>query len=265
MPNDTPLNGVCSAVTTYQPRKTQEYFSNICGRDPMVRYLRKKVIRPGHRVINFAGDKGYTSLSLAPLVRPGGQVVGIERDPERMRWGTQYFKDVPNLEFLLGDVTKSSLPVAYESADVVVSFSLGQFLSLCNLRKMFEQTVQILKSGGKGIFLSPHPRMFESEWKLSFLTCDADDLSLYRIAGDNEDSWIHCTTESTTGKSQHFHVRHHQRENVLREAAEAGLQKVDEEDLWLPVDIIKERFGPASIIVAPATPMFWLVAFQKQK
>lgn len=44
-------------------------------------------VRPGHRVLDVGSGSGWTTVLLARLVGPGGQVIGVELVPELTAWG----------------------------------------------------------------------------------------------------------------------------------------------------------------------------------
>jgi protein-L-isoaspartate(D-aspartate) O-methyltransferase len=50
--------------------------------------LRLLDVRPGQRVLDVGSGSGWTTALLAHLTGPDGEVVGVELEPDLVRWGT---------------------------------------------------------------------------------------------------------------------------------------------------------------------------------
>jgi protein-L-isoaspartate(D-aspartate) O-methyltransferase len=53
----------------------------------VARMLELLDVRPGQRVLDVGAGSGWTTALLGRLVGPGGQVVGVELEPDLARWG----------------------------------------------------------------------------------------------------------------------------------------------------------------------------------
>ncbi|WP_433428918.1 class I SAM-dependent methyltransferase [Nonomuraea sp. CA-141351] len=75
--------------------------------------------RPGQRVLDLGTGYGEPALSVAPLLRPGGDVIGIDLSGEMIELARRRATGQPDVEFLVGDFDTLDLPDA--SADVVLA------------------------------------------------------------------------------------------------------------------------------------------------
>ncbi|GAA3224170.1 methyltransferase domain-containing protein [Nonomuraea helvata] len=75
--------------------------------------------RPGQRVLDLGTGYGEPALSVAPLLRPGGHVTGIDLSDEMIELARSRAGGEPDVEFRVGDFDTLDLPDA--SADAVLA------------------------------------------------------------------------------------------------------------------------------------------------
>ncbi|MEV4110344.1 methyltransferase domain-containing protein [Nonomuraea sp. NPDC049695] len=87
------------------------------------RLIELAALRPGRRVLDLGTGYGEPTLSVAPLLRPGGHVTGIDLAGEMIELARRRAGGEPDVEFRVGDYDTLDLPDA--SADAVLArFSL---------------------------------------------------------------------------------------------------------------------------------------------
>ncbi len=104
-------------------------------------------LRPGEAVLDLGCGAGLDSVLAARRVGPAGRVVGVDATAERVakaRAGAAA-AGVANAEFHHGDADR--LPVADESADVVISN--GVFNLCLDKPKVLDEVYRALKPGGR--------------------------------------------------------------------------------------------------------------------
>jgi SAM-dependent methyltransferase len=105
-----------------------------------------RVIQPGKHVVDVGSGAGFDSFIAAHHVGPDGQVVGVDMTPEMLTKSrvTATILGLHNVEFR--DGFAEALPVADESADVVISN--GVFNLCADKRAAFNEVIRVLRPGG---------------------------------------------------------------------------------------------------------------------
>ncbi|MBP6942513.1 MAG: class I SAM-dependent methyltransferase [Candidatus Buchananbacteria bacterium] len=245
--------------------KTMEHSSGIWGREPMLECL-QETIQPGEIVIDLGSGAGYPSAKIAEMVGESGKVIGVERSQAMLGLEagqdplSNRYADIPNLEFINADITK--LPLESHIADKIVSFMVLHNLTIEQVQDTLKETARTLKSDGKAVFLSMHPRALEKRWDLDFIQYNHQDLDQYEAAEDKEGIEVHGLVKNVGGGEKEVLMISHTRENMEVAIKEAGLQIILEKDLWIDEDTAKEKFGDESVKRLPETPTFWMVVLE---
>ena len=105
-----------------------------------------RAIQPGEHVVDVGSGAGFDSFIAAHHVGSDGQVVGIDMTPEMLAKSraTATLLGLHNVEFRNGFA--EALPVADESADVVISN--GVFNLCADKRAAFNEVFRVLRPGG---------------------------------------------------------------------------------------------------------------------
>ena len=65
-------------IRQWQRAKTMMHSSGIWGRQPVLKYLRERVLRSGNIVVDLGAGAGYPSLQMSTCVGSAGRVIGID-------------------------------------------------------------------------------------------------------------------------------------------------------------------------------------------
>ena len=65
-------------VGQWQHEKTMMHSSGIWGRQPVLKYLRERVLRSGNIVVDLGAGAGYPTLQMSACVGSAGRVIGID-------------------------------------------------------------------------------------------------------------------------------------------------------------------------------------------
>jgi SAM-dependent methyltransferase len=250
-------------IEQWRHDRTMLHSSGIWGRQPVLAYLRERVLSRGDVVVDLGAGAGYPSLQMSAMVGPAGRVIGIELS-EAMVQAARAQCRADNLFFEAGDVSRP-LAIADEAADVVTSFMVVHNLRREQVRATLSEVERILRPGGRAVLLTMHPEAFESHWELDFLSYDAAALRRYRGAQHKEDLEIPGRARNAAGGENLIVTLYHSRESLLRSAEEAGLALEDEQDLWIEPDQARELFGAETIRKMPTTPIYWMLVLQKPR
>ena len=149
-------------IGQWQHEKTMMHSSGIWGRQPVLKYLRERVLRKGNLVVDLGAGAGYPTLQMSACVGSAGRVIGIDLS-EAMVAAARARCRADNLFFEHGDITQRLL-LTDELADVVTGFMVLHNLHQERMRVMFGEVGRILKSSGCAVFLTMHPDAFENHW-----------------------------------------------------------------------------------------------------
>lgn len=104
-------------------------------------------LKAGELVIDLGSSHGSGCLLAAQEVGAGGQVIGVDKDPEKIAKAKVAAEqgNYANVDFRLGEIER--LPIANEMADVVIS---GGVMNLSfNKPQLFREAYRVLKFGGR--------------------------------------------------------------------------------------------------------------------
>jgi ubiquinone/menaquinone biosynthesis C-methylase UbiE len=248
-------------VEQWQHEKTMMHGSGIWGRQPVLKYLREKVLRKGNVVVDLGAGAGYPSLLMSACVGSAGRVIGIDLS-EAMIVAARAHCRADNLSFEHGDITQQLL-LADELADVVTGFMVLHNLHLDRMRVMFGEVGRILKSTGRAVFLTMHPEAFEEHWELDFLSYDAFALRRYHESLEKEDVEIPGRARNSAGGENSLTAVYHSRQAIIQAAHDAALDLADERDLWIDRETAVEVFGAQSIHKMPTVPIYWMLVLKR--
>jgi ubiquinone/menaquinone biosynthesis C-methylase UbiE len=253
----------------WNEEKTMEHASGIWGRDPILRYLQEDVIKPGDKVLDIGSGAGYPSARMAEMVGAEGAVVGleysesmlgIEKDEKQIPLSKKY-EALKQLMFINGDAT--NMPLQEKSFDVATSFMVLHNLELPQVQKVLQETARVLKPGGKAVFLTMHPDMLESDWKLDFMQYPDDAIAEYKRSEEKEGFRLNGKVKNAGGGEKQVGLLVHTRENILQAITKAGLELENEEGLFIDAETATEKFGENTSRVMPSTPTFWKLELTK--
>ncbi|MFA6474514.1 MAG: class I SAM-dependent methyltransferase [Patescibacteria group bacterium] len=253
----------------WNEEKTMEHASGIWGRDPMLQYLRDEVIKPGDKVLDIGSGAGYPSARMAEMVGKDGTVVGLEysksmlgiADDEKGEPASKKYEALKQLMFINGDAT--NMPIQEKSFDVATSFMVLHNLELPQVQKVLQETARVLKPGGKAVFLTMHPDMLESDWKLDFMEYPDDAIAAYKALEEKEGFRLSGKVKNAGGGEKQIGLVVHTRENMQQAIAQAGLELAHEEGYFIDADTAAEKFGENASRVMPTTPTFWKLELVK--
>jgi SAM-dependent methyltransferase len=248
-------------IGQWQHEKTMMHSSGIWGRQPVLKYLRERVLRKGNLVVDLGAGAGYPSLQMSACVGSAGRVIGIDLS-EAMVAAARAHCRADNLFFEHGDITQRLL-LTDELADVVTGFMVLHNLHLERMRATFGEVGRILKSSGCAVFLTMNPDAFEKQWELDFLSYDAFALRRYRESIEKENIEIPGRARNTAGGENSITAVYHSRQAVIQAAHDAGLSLADEQDLWIDRETAVEIFGAQSIRKMPTVPIYWMLVLKR--
>ncbi len=238
-------------VDQWGGEKTMEHAAGIWGRNPMLDYLKKNVIKKGDTVADIGSGGGYPSLKIADMVGNTGKVTGVELSKAQLGIEkdsiplSKKYEEKENLSFINGNI--EDIPIKTESVDNVVSFMVLHNLKVEDVKKTFNETSRIIKPDGKAVFLTMHPDFFNSDWNLDFIVCNKEDLEKYRSSKDKEGIKIRGIVKNAGGGEKAVAMYHHSVDNIQKAVKEAGLKIVEEKDLFIDEETAKDKFGDNSV------------------
>lgn len=245
--------------------KTMEHASGIWGRVPMLKYLEKEILRPGQSVVDLGSGAGYPTFLMSQLVGLNGSVVGLESSSAMFDEALRSYAPIANLEFMRADITEP-FPSSVTEINVVTSFMVCHNLFLPDLGKMFSHVENVLAEGGRVVFLTMHPEALESEpWDMDFMVYDEVGLRLYREFSNKEGVEVPGLVRNVGGGSKRVWMINHTRSNMLKVIEGAGLQLLEEQDLWIDEPTARTKFGDAAVRRVPTTPTFWMFTLKKRE
>ena len=250
-------------VGKWEKKKTMEHPSGVWGRKPMLKYLEEEIIEKGDTVVDLGSGSGHPSSEVAQTVGKEGHVIGVELNKNQLGLNenqtpvSKQYEDIENLNFVNGDI--KNIPLDSESANKIVSFMVLHNLKSGDVKNAFIETQRILKDGGKAVFLTMHPDVFESDWELDFMKYNPEDLKKYKEAEDKEDVLLKGIVENIGGEKKEVGMYHHTREKMDEATEEAGLKIIEEQDLYIDKETAEEKYGEGSVKKAPNTPSFWII------
>ena len=249
------------SINQWQHERTMLHSSGIWGRQPVLKYLRERVLRSGNIVVDLGAGAGYPSLQMSACVGAAGRVIGIDLS-EAMVTAARAHCQADNLFFEQGDITQRLL-LTDELADVVTGFMVLHNLHLERMRVMFGEVGRILKSSGCAVVLTMHPDAFEKHGELDFLSYDAFALRRYRDSVEKENIEIPGRARNSAGGENSIATVYHSRQAVIQATHDAGLSLADEQDLWIDRETAVQIFGAQSIRKMPTVPIYWMLVLKR--
>jgi ubiquinone/menaquinone biosynthesis C-methylase UbiE len=113
--------------------------------DPARERLRQAGLGEGQRALDAGCGPGFITEAMAELVGPGGSVVGLDANAERVEAARARTLGRPNLEFTVGDVRQTHLST--ESFDFVWSQFVFEYLA--DPAAGLAELVRVTRPGGK--------------------------------------------------------------------------------------------------------------------
>src|SRR5262249_47009061 len=203
-------------IGQWQHEKTMMHSSGIWGRQPVLKYLRERVLRKGNLVVDLGAGAGYPTLQMSAGVGSVGRVIGIDLS-EAMVAAARAHCRADNLFFEHGDITQP-LSLTDELADVVTGFMILHNLHLERMRAMFGEVGRILTSSGFAFFLTINPDVLEKFGKLSFLFYDVFALRRYRESKKKKNIKTPERARNPAGGENPITAVYHSRQAVIQAA-----------------------------------------------
>jgi SAM-dependent methyltransferase len=104
-------------------------------------------LKEGEVVLDLGSGAGFDCFVAAPLVGPGGRIIGVDMTPAMIETARENAKKgaFPNVEFRLGEI--ENLPLADSSVDVVISNCVINLSA--DKKRVFQEIQRVLKPGGR--------------------------------------------------------------------------------------------------------------------
>lgn len=121
---------------------------------------------PGERVLDIGTGPGFVAHEMAPLVLPGGKILGIDISEPMLELGRVRCADDANVTFDTADATE--LPVPDGGIDVAVSVQVYEYIP--RVEEALAELYRVLRPGGRAAIVS-------SDWTSIVWSGASDDLT----------------------------------------------------------------------------------------
>lgn len=240
--------------------RTMDHASGIWGRLVLFQYLKSKITKKD-KVVDLGCGAGYPSYYLTKYVGEGGKVFGYDNSKILIDIAKEYCRNQKNLSFVEQDVTKK-LPLKSDMIDCFVSFMLIQNLRGIEIDKLLKEIKRCLKHTGYAVFLTIHPEIFKSEWKLDFIQYSKKKILEWRKNKQN-DLLIKGFVKNSTGGKKSVFMYSHSRKQIDNLLENNKLKMVDDIPIYVDQKTASEFFGQKHNRKYPTTPIFWIFSVMK--
>ncbi|MHA1277728.1 MAG: class I SAM-dependent methyltransferase [Candidatus Helarchaeota archaeon] len=108
------------------------------------------------RVLDVGCGIGTMGKIIAPFLKNGGEIIGIDLDPALVAYGNRHWARRSQIRLEVGDANQIHFPAGY--FDIVVS--MGLFEAVPNVDRVFSECLRVLKHPGKIIIVHYNMRNF---------------------------------------------------------------------------------------------------------
>jgi ubiquinone/menaquinone biosynthesis C-methylase UbiE len=126
-------------------RLVEEFNTSAGAIERRSRILADLDLRPGNHVLDIGSGPGHMVAEIAPHVRPGGSVKGVDSAESAVTFAQQRWASFDNVEFVPGDAYR--LPFENSSFDVITSSQVFEYLD--NVTAALSEVFRVLKPGGR--------------------------------------------------------------------------------------------------------------------
>ena len=112
-------------------------------------FIRTLSLSKGAKVLDMGCGTGELTKFIADVVRPGGEVVGVDPDEARIKIAQEKFKDVENLEFVVGNSVTGFPHDNDEYYDLHLSSYVFHWVLGEEKKLYLQKAYQCLKPGGR--------------------------------------------------------------------------------------------------------------------
>lgn len=240
--------------------KTMNHASGIWGRSVLFQYLKSKITRKD-LVVDLGCGAGYPSYHLTKYVGEGGKVFGYDNSKILINIAKKFYRDQKNLSFAKKDITKK-LPLKSSSVNCFVSFMLIQNLRGIEIDTLLKEIKRCLKHTGYAVFLTIHPKIFDSEWKLDFIQYSKKKVVEWK-KDKRDDMFIRGFVKNSSGGEKSVFMYSHSRKQVENLLESNNLKMVDDIPIYVDQKTASESFGQKPNRKYPTTPIFWIFSVMK--
>jgi len=130
-------------------RIAQIYLSDIDKRfAPVVEHvIMRAALEPGQRVLDLGTGTGSVAVGAAPLVSPGGEVLGVDLSPEMLALARQRAARLRLTDVSFREGRAEAIPAADGAFDVLVSSLV--FMYAIDRAAAARETARVLRPGGR--------------------------------------------------------------------------------------------------------------------